>query len=1116
MHGRDAGLASLVPASRGVRRRAGLVGTCLALSSVILCFLLATVVPARLAESAALITLVLGAAAAIGVLARSRRRLRSQLSLEALVPEAEEAARLQDGELQAALELVEVGRGESAGLAAAHRTRVAQALRGRAADAVFPGSHRLWHRRLLAGISATAVLAGLLALSGIVRPAQTARTARIWAAPWHVLAATPLPPIRVEATGQVPRGATTPIRVWAEGRANASLFEQTVGEPVRTRSLELDSAGRAETASAPVRAVTRVWVEDEKGRSSETVEIRPLDPILFSSLSIELRYPPYLRRSPETLPRPFPALVIPEGTSIGIRGQANGSLERVSLAPPSGDAAVEFGVKGNEFSGSFRPRKSGDWAWQIEASSGPRRVVPPASLDIALVDDRMPTVRILHPEGDRMLGTALQLPIVVDARDDIGVVDAELVSWRVSANGSADAPLATPIPPEQAARRVILRPVLDVGERELLPGDVVFYFARVRDGHPGHGFASSDTLQAFRPTLDRLRGLASEEFDTLAARAARIAEAMGNLGRQAREAEVQARASAAESDLEGSPRGRSEGAMSYEATEEARAVLGKAEELEAASAEMQGRLGQLEDLAEALLDPALADEMRRLQELYGRLLEADLAEAIEALRGSLQELGPEELHETLEGLATDAERLRDELERSAALLESAAVKQGLQAARNAAEDLLRSQNEMAVAAAVDSAWRSQQRDLANDARQLTEAVAQLAERLEGDLAVSPTAEALDSLRAAGAATSSAEREMERAAGSQAEASARGAARAAAERMEQSADALSMAEGAVNRDWSAEAAAALERAFHEALALADEQRELARRFDGREALEPPTLAARQAALRVGLDHLFAGLVEAGRRTALLDRAAALAAADAANGMDELLTRLRETVPGGSPARSDGDAVAEALNDLAARLLATQAAVQAASAGTAAQKALEQLAQAARLQESVAQESGSLLLMQRAGRPVGSRLEQLAQRQAEVEHWLREMAEPARAPEGVLARPEELAEEAADLVRRLEAGSLDAETLERQQALFRRLLDAGRSLEKEDEAPDRRESRPGAALPSDVPPLDPGVLSGPRFPHPDEASLRDLPPAYRWMVLDYFDRLNRDLEASEGQP
>ena len=49
--------------------------------------------------------------------------------------------------------------------------------------------------------------------------------------------------------------------------------------------------------------------------------------------------------------------------------------------------------------------------------------------------------------------------------------------------------------------------------------------------------------------------------------------------------------------------------------------------------------------------------------------------------------------------------------------------------------------------------------------------------------------------------------------------------------------------------------------------------------------------------------------------------------------------------------------------------------------------------------------------------------------------------------------QLAEEARDLARRLESGRLDRETVERQERLFRRMLDAGRTLQGQQQDPNK---------------------------------------------------------------
>jgi hypothetical protein len=1121
-------LAGVRSSAGAMRRLASLVAAALGVVTLGAAFLLATLTPTGAGvRLPAVLLLVIGLAALAIVLVWIRQKAKAELSLDALTAEAEKATGLRDGELRAAFELGRVKPGESEELAVAHRRSVSVEVAGRSPSDLFPGSNSRWRRGGVVGTLAASAAIALVVLSALVRPVPTAHAARLWAAPWRALASVPVSELRVLAPASVPRGEVAALRISAQGRSRVMLFEHAAGEPPRSRAVEVDPvSGVAEVRSEPIRARTRLWAEDLAGRASGVIEILPMDPLLLRNLTLELGYPAYLRRPSERLERPFSTLAVPEGTTVQVRGAANGPLSAVTLAPPGdrpGESAVSFTVDGERFDGDFRPWISGEWRWGILSAGRTTGLVIPPPLEIRVLRDSLPDVRILHPEGDRALGSTFRLPLVVDVRDDLGISDVELVSWKVSASG-AGLSVATSIAPPEPAARMILRGVVEGDNHELLPGDTLYYFVRARDAHPGHGPASSDTLRAFLPTLRQLREAASFGADSLADAAVQTAEAIQDLERRAREAEGRARAAQAteETSAARSLGSERDGGLSYEATEEGRDVIERAEELERDLQDLMDRAGALEGLSEALLDAGLREEMGKLEELYRRLLESELGERIDALREALRDLRPERLQAALGRLAEDSGRLREDLERSAAVLERAALEQGVKSARNTAEELARRQDAMAKASDVDETWRHEEETLATDAEQLGHLIDELSERLDSSLNADASSAAADSVRAAGEAVSEAAdraRAAARSAGDEGQPPGERAegnpseteASEAADRLNEAAASLATAEQALGEDWNAEAVEALEHARREALALATEQEALAEGYSGPGALDPATLQGRQAALRGGLDNLFGSLAEAGRRTALLDRGSAMAAAEAAGRMDDLLARLQD----GSAQRPTGEeatAIAGALNELAVRLLASVGAVQAAGS-----EMLEQLARAARMQEGLSREGGSLLFMQEDGRPVGSRMEQLAQGQAEVERNLRELTERAGDQEDLLVRPEALAREAGELARRLESGALNPETVERQETLFRRLLDAGRSLEREDEEPDRRESRPGADLQSEVPRLDPAVLAGPRYPHPNEAVLRELPPAYRWMVLDYFDRLNRvGDEPEEGSP
>ena len=94
---------------------------------------------------------------------------------------------------------------------------------------------------------------------------------------------------------------------------------------------------------------------------------------------------------------------------------------------------------------------------------------------------------------------------------------------------------------------------------------------------------------------------------------------------------------------------------------------------------------------------------------------------------------------------------------------------------------------------------------------------------------------------------------------------------------------------------------------------------------------------------------------------------------------------------------------------------------------------------------------------------------------------------------------------ELARELESGRLSQQTVERQQRLFRRMLDAGRTLEGE-QRDDQKERQSTTAKPGEIllpPALRDRLLQGgdrPRLPDWDE--LQRLSPAERRLVVDYF--------------
>jgi len=1116
------GLERFLAACAAVRGRLAGAAIAAGLATILLAILLLSLLPAAWREGRGsylplgLSAIVIAAIAAGGLLSR---RARARLVPERLADETDGAVGLGAGDVRGALELGRApGRG-SAALAGLHRDRVAAKLAGMTPDRLLPGTAPLWRRRLRATLGIAALATVALLASALVRPQQTRSAALALGAPWRTAFPPPLEPLSLAADGQVMRGDLARLRIRAVGRTGVVLSWMAAGRGAERRTVEVGPDGTALASVGPISSPTRAWVEDGAGAVSDTLVVRPMEPLLVQDLRVQIDFPTYLAREPESYRGQIPPLVIPEGSRLTLSGEANlpltgGALlwhPAEALDEPATDR-VSLEVDGPRFGVTVVPTGTGAWAWELAASGALGAPILPTPIRVLLVPDLAPEIQLLFPAPDTILGPDRVMPIVVDVEDDIGLRAVLLRSWQSGlgeVRGDRREPLA---PSPDGSRRSVFRHLIDRSVDELLPGDTIFYQFEAFDGHPTRGPALSDVYLLRVPTFTEIRDARADETRELSDAAEALEAAMDDLAEAAADA---ARHSEAGEDAE---------EASFETTEEARAVLDDAREAADDLSNLQESLEQLQDELEdsAVNDEALREQLEMLAERYRELMESGLAERIEELAAALQDLDPEAVREALEQLAGDSEALREQLEQTLGSLEQAALDQEMKSARANAEDLAREQRDLADAEETDpQEWTSEQERIADRAEELAKALDELEERLEA----SGQSSAADSARTAGERTDQAMQRMEeaaRAGESEAGESAAGedassrqsrdAASEAADAMEDAAQALGSAQQNMERSGRDAAAESLGRARSEALSLADEEGRLADATRGEETGDPESWRGRQSAVRQGLDNMLDRLSEAGNEAAMLDQRTGAAAGEAAERMDRLLERLAEDGARRLPSRAEAEGIQEALNELATQLLASEQAARAAQQQSQGQEAQEQMASLAQQQQTITQETSSMLMP--GPKPSGEqRTEQLSSRQQEIADRLEEIDDTQG---DLLGRPEDMAREAAEIARQLAESGPTQETLERQRQLFRRMLDAGRSLEDEDLDPNRRESTTGVAVPHEAPEIDPELLRGRRFPMPSEALLRELPIFYRSLIFDYFDRLNRRPPTPGGPP
>ena len=489
---------------------------------------------------------------------------------------------------------------------------------------------------------------------------------------------------------------------------------------------------------------------------------------------------------------------------------------------------------------------------------------------------------------------------------------------------------------------------------------------------------------------------------------------------------------------------------------------------------------------------------------------------------------PEELARRTEQIARDIAQLRERLAAEKASGGERRADEAAQHASAAAEAMKRASDQGANDATGNDQPTARQRDAASDSASQSRGTAQGAQsqgaqsqggqqqglpRQSGQQAGGQQA---GGQQGAGNQSASGGQQM---AGGQGGGMRQDAARAA-EEMRRTAEELAAARSEQVAEWKSELTSALDRAVSELQQMSREQSALEQRT--REGADAGEVRGRQGALQQGIQGIAQRLREEGRRSTLLSQGSQDAVARAQREVQQAAQQAASSAgqQGGSPSAQAGQtadamaSAAQAMSEAAAALVRDRARANDANSATGMAEMLEMLQRLAAQQGNINSQASGLLSGMGGQRPSASAMAQareLARQQRTVARQLESLGGDADGSDAMAA-------EARSLAQAMESGALDPATVNRQQRLFRRMLEAGMTLEQDEidfQAPRQGET---ARSTDRFTPADSAVSgrAAERYPVPTWDELRRLNPDDRRVVMEYFRRLNAAAEGSGAQP
>jgi hypothetical protein len=942
---------------------------------------------------------------------------------------------------------------------------------------------------LVAG--AACLLVGALAFisAGPVRGAA--------AALWHPRRAweATLAPVRLHAaTDQVDRGQHVELHLEAIGRKVATLWLRSPGESWKARGVRLDTLGRAIISTPPLHSDLFARVTSGS-RSSDTVTVRVRLPVFLGSLSVTARYPSYLGLEDEPVPTGGDTLILPAGTRLETRGEVTARLAKAAWL--NKEKVESLRVTATRFEGTFAPVRSGEYRLALVTATGAPIAGDSVRLPIRIVPDSAPSVEIPVPGADTLAPLSLRVPLVIDVRDDHGVTGVGVESRRISRLGLVDSARreSVPVPPERPDR-AILTFTLDLNRRGLLPGDTVRYFAIATDNAPrGHTGRSREFVLRL-PTMSEIR---AAQRQATAAVAGQLDSIMNASRRVERQTDDLARERPRTTGRQGE-RGRE--SLTYEEAQRAEGVAKSQEELVRQADALKQSLEALRRSAEAagLHDSTWQRQLAEIRDQLERAISPELREKLAALQQALRELDAERAKDALQQLAEVQKQLREALERSRELFRRAALEGDLASLIQESRDLAREQRQwneqVGSADSARSAITEQQ--LAARTNSLSAAL----DRVSAEAgAEGKQAELQTSADQAGKAANQmqmAARSARRGQRSKARQQGEDASRS----LEPLGDQLQRQRQEMQRDWRQEVVDAIDRAMAETSRLAE--RQLRVQDELRDGKPGASTRAEQAAIEEGVKKVLDQMKQAGGKNALVSPQIAAALGAAQLQMREAREAISSAAPNTREAAEQAGGAVDELNAAAHQLFRARDDVSGSESGSGLAEALERMAQLARQQGGLGRQGAGLLPLAGSG-AFREQLQRLAARQRALAQELEKLRGQGNTPGAG-----QMADEAKELSRRMEAGRLDRQLVERQERLFRRMLDAGRTLQgREDDQPKERQSVTATDDSVHLPPALRARLQGEdrRLRVPTWEELQQLSPEERRLVVDYFRRLSQ---------
>ena len=842
------------------------------------------------------------------------------------------------------------------------------------------------------------------------------------------------------------------------------------------------------------------------GAKSDQFKVTVIDLPEIQELQVELQFPDYTRLEKQLLDPNIGNITALRGSEAFIRVLPTKHIQTAKLLFGNGES-LELSEAGTAFSGSFKVTSDATYSIMLLDSDGNKNKTP-VQYQIKVVPDRSPFVKIAFPARDLDLDESMRVPLLIEGNDDYGFSELR-IQYEVIPGGRETAAVkgSIKVPFKEREGKLETRYIWDLLNLMLLPEDAVSYFAEITDNDnvSGPKKAKSATYKLRYPSARELYSESTTDHD----------EAVNDLEEILRRS-TEAKNKIAEvlQEMRRDQKLEWEDQQGLKEGMDANKDLSK--QLDAVQKNLSDMMNRLD--RNDLISVETLKKYHELQDLIKEVASPELKKMMEKLKKTLQNLKPNDIQKALEDYQFSQEDFLKNIEKTVNLLKQLKAEQKLDEALNQLDEMVDRQeqvNEDAAQASDSSDFpilaqkeKKQQATLRDLQKTLDDLQSKMGEldqlQLPGELIKQARQDA-------GAQQLQKEiQEMQSQLQNQQRRTAMESGEKISSSLQQMQRSLRKAQNQMQRNQKSRVMKALRKGSRNLLQLSRRQESLARQ--SRQGTQATTqyrdIAKKQQELKAGMNRSLQELMELSQKAFSIPTQITRELGQANSNMQQSIKELEEqrSAQAGRKQQQAMNSINGAVSHLREAMQKINQSGGKKSGGT--EGMMQQLSDMAGEQMSINKLSEMLKNGGQLSQEQQAALSRLAGRQRALQQAMEQLAQEMANQRDILGSLSKISQDMDEVAAKMGRKNMDQRLLAKQRRILTRLLDAQRSIQKQDYSKKRR-GQQGKRYTAEDPGALPSDLGETKIKLQEDllrALNEDYSRDYKKLIQDYFDALS----------